>query len=67
MGARLLRNWLCFPIKFKKEIKFRNDIVGALLKNDSLNEKIIESLNKIGDIERLMSKLATLKINPREN
>ena len=66
MGARLLRNWLCFPIKFKKEIKFRNDIVGALLKNDSLNEKIIESLSKIGDIERLMSKLATLKINPRE-
>jgi len=66
MGSRLLRNWLCFPIKSLDEITFRHGVINSLIKNELIEEKSIEILSGIGDLERLMSKIATLKISPRE-
>ena len=66
MGARLLRRWLTFPLKNLTRITARLDIVEALLKDqDSLHE-LFEQFRTLGDLERLVSKLATRRLAPRE-
>ena len=64
MGSRLLKRWLAFPLKEKKLINDRLSSVEHLLNNDI--SVLEEQINKIGDLERLITKVATSRINPRE-
>ena len=66
MGGRLLRHWVSFPLKDKEAIEDRHRVVTAFLNEIDATEKIRLHLKKIGDIERLMAKIATQKISPRE-
>ncbi len=66
MGGRLLRKWLVLPLKSKPEIDQRLDVVGAFVEGDELQSDLRESLEKIGDLERLVGKVATSRVNPRE-
>ncbi len=66
MGGRLLRKWLVLPLKSKPEIDQRLDVVEALTEEDELQSDLREFLEKIGDLERLVGKVATSRVNPRE-
>jgi DNA mismatch repair protein MutS len=66
MGSRLLKRWLAFPLKTKLKIDQRIDTVSFLKKNTELQNVVRGHLKEINDLERLVSKLATQKINPRE-
>ena len=66
MGARMLRRWLALPLKNKKQISERHNIVQQMLADDKLSAVLSEEISRIGDLERLISKVATLRINPRE-
>lgn len=67
MGARLIRKWLLFPLKNLKEARARLDLVEALIRDPESLRRLEDILKKCGDLERLVSKLATLKIQPRES
>ncbi|MEM9685705.1 MAG: DNA mismatch repair protein MutS [Bacteroidota bacterium] len=66
MGGRLLKRWLALPLKNAARIKKRHDVVSYLLQHPDVHQKIQHQIKQIGDIERLISKVATGKINPRE-
>ena len=66
MGSRMLRKWVVLPLKEKKAITARLNRVAALFEDPARLESIIASLKKMGDLERLVSKVATGRINPRE-
>jgi len=66
MGGRLLKRWLALPLKDLKEINSRQEVVEFFIQDlNSLNQ-IQHHIKLIGDIERLISKVATFKISPRE-
>ncbi len=66
MGSRLLKRWMALPLKDIEPINKRLDVVELFLKNPDLKEIIDEYLRQIGDLERLISKVAVGRINPRE-
>lgn len=66
MGGRMLKRWLALPLKNPQKIKQRNEAVDFLLKNQGIRQQIQVQIKKIGDLERLISKVATQKISPRE-
>lgn len=66
MGARLLRKWLVLPLKEKSLIQERLETVSFFKENTELREAIEQQLKPIGDLERLISKVAVRRINPRE-
>ncbi len=66
MGARLLRRWLQLPLKDPKAINERLDVVEYFFKHPEEREEVAEKLKAIGDLERLVSKVATERIVPRE-
>ena len=66
MGARLLNRWLSLPLKNLDEIKKRLDIVESIKDNNSVEQVLLENINNIGDLERLIAKVSTLRINPKE-
>jgi DNA mismatch repair protein MutS len=66
MGGRLLKRWLALPLINIDKIKQRHDVVQYLLEDNVILKKIQNQTKKIGDLERLISKVATSKINPRE-
>ncbi len=66
MGARLLRRWTLFPLKDVEKIRFRHAIVGSFLQHKKIAHQISDILKEIGDLERLIGKSATGRINPRE-
>jgi DNA mismatch repair protein MutS len=66
MGARLLRKWMVLPLKELKPIQERLDTVELFLSEDDLMPSLIQILKPIGDLERLVSKVAVRRINPRE-
>ena len=66
MGGRLLKRWMALPLKNIERISRRHEVVSYLLDNADIMEKIQQSIKRIGDLERLISKVATGKINPRE-
>ena len=66
MGGRMLKRWLALPLKNVEKIKSRHEVVQYLLDNDTTLHKIQSHIKHIGDIERLISKIATGKVNPRE-
>ena len=66
MGSRLLRRWLVFPLKEEKAINERLDIVEYFFRDPDFRETIDEWLQQIGDLERIVSKVATGRVSPRE-
>ncbi|RBP34323.1 DNA mismatch repair protein MutS [Oceanihabitans sediminis] len=66
MGGRLLKRWLALPLKNAEKIKQRHEVVDFFTKNKTTLQKTQNHIKHIGDIERLISKVATGKVNPRE-
>lgn len=66
MGGRLLKRWLALPLKRLDEIERRHEVVSFLSDNGEIFDKMQSNIKKIGDLERLISKVATGKISPRE-
>lgn len=66
MGGRLLKRWLALPLKDLNRIKRRHDIVKYFMDNDDFFELATYQIKQISDIERLVSKVAAGKVNPRE-
>ncbi len=66
MGARLLKRWLVFPLRDAKHINQRLDIVEYFFRNIEFRDIIDEQLRHIGDLERIISRVAAGRISPRE-
>ena len=66
MGARTLRRWLCMPLKSPQEIVKRQRIVEIFFSDTEIAEMCSEQLREIGDLERLVSKIGSGRISPRE-
>ena len=66
MGGRLLKRWISFPLKSLIEIKKRHEIVNYFFCNERELENLQNQLKEVGDLERLISKVATGRVNPRE-
>ncbi|MBN1252373.1 MAG: DNA mismatch repair protein MutS [Bacteroidales bacterium] len=66
MGARLMKRWLVLPLKNIKPINDRLNIVENFVNNSNQKSEIEKNIKQIGDIERLISKAALLRVNPRE-
>lgn len=66
MGGRLLKRWMALPLKDVEKINRRHEVVSYLLEHSEVLQTIQQHIKRIGDLERLISKVATGKINPRE-
>ena len=66
MGARLLKRWIALPLKEIAAINNRQNVVEYLVKDESLKENLEEHIRQVGDLERIISKVAVIRINPRE-
>ncbi len=66
MGSRLLKRWLALPLKDINKIRSRHEVVSYLKENTETLQKIQYQIKQISDLERLISKVATGKISPRE-
>lgn len=66
MGARLMKKWLILPLKEKSAIEERHLIVDSFVNDQDILETTVQHLKQIGDLERLISKVAVGRINPRE-
>ena len=66
MGGRLLRRWISLPLKDIQPVNDRLDIVQYLVMNRSVKDEIAGLIRQVGDLERLISKVAVSRINPRE-
>ena len=66
MGARLLRKWILLPLKDKQAIEKRHALVELLQKENEFHQQLEEQIKNIGDLERLIAKVALQKVNPRE-
>lgn len=66
MGARLLKRWIVFPLKDKQPIDGRLDVVEYFFKHPDFRELTDEYLHQIGDLERIVSKVAVGRVSPRE-
>ncbi len=66
MGGRMLKRWLAMPLKDKDKIAERLESVDYLVKNPSFHEEVAELIKQIGDLERIISRVAAGKVNPRE-
>lgn len=66
MGSRLMKKWMVLPLKEVSQINHRLEIVEALYTDTDLRDHLIGNLKQIGDLERLISKVAVGRINPRE-
>ncbi|MBE8713396.1 DNA mismatch repair protein MutS [Sphingobacterium sp. KB22] len=66
MGARLLKRWIVMPLKEKKSIQERLNVVDYFYQHAEIREELIKEIRQVGDLERLISKIGLLKANPRE-
>ena len=66
MGARLLKRWLALPLKDISKIRSRHEVISYLKTNPEVLQQIQYQIKQISDLERLISKVATGKISPRE-
>jgi len=66
MGARMIRRWVGLPLKNHSEIKQRQSFVEMLISKDELRNGLIEVLNHISDLERLLGRLSTGRTSPKE-
>ena len=66
MGARLLKRWMVFPLKDKKPIEERLDVVEYYFREPDFRDIVEEQLHLIGDLERIIAKVAAGRVSPRE-
>ena len=66
MGARLMRRWLVFPLKDVRPINDRLDVVEYFFRQPDFKDLIEEQLHRVGDLERILSKVAVGRVSPRE-
>ncbi|MFT5736019.1 MAG: DNA mismatch repair protein MutS [Maribacter sp.] len=66
MGGRMIKRWLALPLKNIQKIKARHQVVSHLAENETLLEKFQLNISQMGDLERLISKISTGKVNPKE-
>lgn len=66
MGSRLLKRWLALPLKDAHKIRSRHEVVTYIKENKQILNKIQQQVKQISDLERLISKIATGKVSPRE-
>ena len=66
MGSRMLKRWLALPLKDKSPIDERLEVVDYFLTNTETSSTILEQIELIGDLERIVSKVATARISPKE-
>jgi DNA mismatch repair protein MutS len=66
MGGRLLKRWLALPLKDATKVRSRHEVVTYLKENQEILQKIQYQIKQISDLERLISKIATGKVSPRE-
>ncbi|MFT6934560.1 MAG: DNA mismatch repair protein MutS [Maribacter sp.] len=66
MGGRMIKRWLALPLKNIQKIKGRHQVVSHLAENETLLEKFQSNISQMGDLERLISKISTGKVNPKE-
>jgi len=66
MGARMLRRWIVMPLKERRPIEERLNVVDFLISDEALRESLIQDISQIGDLERLISKVGLQRANPRE-
>ncbi len=66
MGSRLLRRWMVFPLKDKRKIDARLDVVDSFFRQPEISEVVEERLHSVGDMERMISKAAVGRISPRD-
>jgi DNA mismatch repair protein MutS len=66
MGSRMLKRWLALPLKDKAPIEERLEVVDYFLSKTQITTDLIEQLKLIGDLERIISKVATARISPKE-
>ena len=66
MGSRMMKRWLALPLKSSERIKNRHEIVKFFIQNQDLREFLKEQMDAMSDFERLISKVATGRIGPRE-
>ena len=66
MGARLMRRWMVFPLKDARPINDRLDVVDYFFRQPDFKDLIEDQLHRVGDLERILSKVAVGRVNPRE-
>lgn len=66
MGGRLLRRWMVFPLKDVRQIAERQDVVDYFFKKPDFRQVVDEQLHRVGDLERIISKVAVGRVSPRE-
>ncbi|EJW95669.1 protein containing DNA mismatch repair protein MutS, core domain protein [gut metagenome] len=66
MGSRMLRRWILFPLKDVKPIEERQNVVDFLFRKPEIKELLENQLGQIGDLERIISKVAVGRVSPRE-
>ena len=66
MGSRLMKRWMVLPLKELNRIEDRLSVVDAFYENPELRDQVAEHLEQINDLERLISKVAVGRINPKE-
>ena len=66
MGARMLRRWLVFPLREEKRINDRLDVVDYFFRQPDSRDVIEDEMHRIGDMERIVSRVATGRVSPRE-
>lgn len=66
MGARMLRRWISLPLRDPEQITARHDVVDTFIHNKELAAAVGEHLGEVGDMERIIGKVAAQRVNPRE-
>ena len=66
MGARMLRRWLIFPLKDVRPIEERLDVVDYFFREPEFRELLADQLHQVGDLERIISKVAVGRVSPRD-
>lgn len=66
MGSRMMKRWMVLPLKNPEMIRARHSVVSHLVKDATLLDSLTEQVNKIGDLERMISRVSVGKITPRE-
>lgn len=66
MGSRMMKKWISLPLKIRKSVEERLNVVEYLIANSEITEILTQNIKAIGDLERLISKVAVGRVNPRE-
>ena len=66
MGGRLLKRWIAMPLLSLERINSRQSVVASMIADQELKDVVMEQLSEIGDLERIASRIALLRITPRE-